>query len=102
MGVIFGQTANRRGGLGFQGQVDSYFSYGVIQGAVNQNMELILLRFGSKVVKAVDAQTSVSWPGTIGVSYLPHSMYRLWQLILNLVRLLRVSVSFTEERLFSW
>ena len=47
-------------GLVFWEEVE-LFSYGVIQGAVNQNMELILHRFGSKVVKAVDAPSSVSW-----------------------------------------
>ena len=59
MGIIFGQTANRRGGLGLQGGSRIFF-YGVIQGAVNQNMELILHRFGIKVVEAVDAPSSVS------------------------------------------
>ena len=75
-----------------------FFSYGVKQGqgAVDQNMELILHRFGSKVVEAVDAHPLSL--GTIEVSYLPRSMYRLWKLILHFVRLLRVSASFTEER----
>ena len=47
-------------GLVYREEVE-FFSYGVIQGAVNQNMELILHRFGSKVVEAVDAPSSVSW-----------------------------------------
>ena len=60
LGIIFGQTANQRGGVRFQGE-SRFFSYGVIQGAVHQNMELILHRFESKVVKAVDAPSSISW-----------------------------------------
>ena len=45
--------------LAYREEVE-FFSYGVIQGAVNQNMELIVHCFGSKVVEAVDAPSSVS------------------------------------------
>ena len=60
VGIIFVRQQTGEVGLVFWEEVE-FFSNGVIQGAVDQNMELILHRFERKVVKAVDAPSSVSW-----------------------------------------
>ena len=96
MGIIFGRTANRRGGLGLQGGSRIFFLMGSYRGQSTRTWNS-----SSTVLEARLWRQWMHHPlslGPIGVSYLPRSMYRLWQLILNFVRLLRVSASFTEER----